>query len=334
MNKLMMSGAILLVAGLVQAGTVPELVNYQGRLTDESGTPLATADYALRFEVWSDPVAGTRVWGPLCFDLDTGGTPTDGHKFKVPVVQGYFNVVLDKDTGYDDCAGTTSEDPPAPVTDAFSEDSRYVEIAVWNDGTSAWESILPRQQVLSAPYAVSAERARNGVPPGTIVPYAGPGLPSGGWLLCNGAEVSRTEYDSLFAAIDTTWGSGNGTTTFNLPDLMTDGLFLRGGTPGVEQDDATALPTTPFETPPFGDAGRDGRHVHRWRGYWNHGGDGQTAKSRYWQTGDPLESTTCPSSQPCWNLSGNAGDHRHMITHGGDPETRPVNAAVRWIIKY
>lgn len=40
-----------------------------------------------------------------------------------------------------------------------------------------------------------------------------------GWLKANGAAVSRTAYASLFAAIGTTWGSGDGSTTFNLPDL-------------------------------------------------------------------------------------------------------------------
>jgi microcystin-dependent protein len=40
-----------------------------------------------------------------------------------------------------------------------------------------------------------------------------------GWLLCNGTAVSRTTYADLFTAIGTAWGAGNGTTTFNLPDL-------------------------------------------------------------------------------------------------------------------
>jgi hypothetical protein len=162
MKKLMMLGAILLVAGLVQAGSVPELVNYQGRLTDDDGDALATGDYALKFEVHTSPTADTRVWGPLCFDLDTTGTPTDGHKFKVPVVQGYFNVVLDMDTGYSDCKTTIYEDSPAPVTDAFLDESRYVEVAVgtWNGVDYDWAPILPRQQVLAAPYAVSADRSR------------------------------------------------------------------------------------------------------------------------------------------------------------------------------
>lgn len=44
------------------------------------------------------------------------------------------------------------------------------------------------------------------------------GAPAG-WLLCDGSAVSRTEYATLFAAIGTTWGAGDGSTTFNLPDL-------------------------------------------------------------------------------------------------------------------
>jgi microcystin-dependent protein len=40
-----------------------------------------------------------------------------------------------------------------------------------------------------------------------------------GWLLCNGAAVSRTTYADLFAVIGTTYGSGNGSTTFNIPDF-------------------------------------------------------------------------------------------------------------------
>ena len=48
-----------------------------------------------------------------------------------------------------------------------------------------------------------------------------------GWIICDGAAVSRTvTYDALFAVIGTTWGTGNGSSTFNLPDLR--GAFLRG----------------------------------------------------------------------------------------------------------
>ncbi len=43
--------------------------------------------------------------------------------------------------------------------------------------------------------------------------------PPQGWLLCQGQAVSRTTYAALFAQLGTTWGAGDGTTTFNLPDM-------------------------------------------------------------------------------------------------------------------
>ena len=59
----------------------------------------------------------------------------------------------------------------------------------------------------------------NTVPTGAIMPYAGiVGIPTG-WILCYGQAVSRSTYDTLFAAISTTYGVGDGSTTFNLPDL-------------------------------------------------------------------------------------------------------------------
>ncbi len=85
------------------------------------------------------------------------------------------------------------------------------------------------------------------VPPGTIIAYAGPlnympgesyddqYFPEGyngqgnipvGWLHCHGQAVSRTVYAALFAAIGTVYGSGDGSTTFNVPDFR--GSFLRG----------------------------------------------------------------------------------------------------------
>lgn len=56
------------------------------------------------------------------------------------------------------------------------------------------------------------------LPPGMVVPFAGSTAPEG-WLLCAGQAVSRTTYAALFAAIGTTYGVGDGSTTFNLPDL-------------------------------------------------------------------------------------------------------------------
>ena len=54
---------------------------------------------------------------------------------------------------------------------------------------------------------------------GTIVAYGGTTAPDG-WLLCDGSAVSRSEYPRLFAVIGTAFGAGDGSTTFNLPDLQ------------------------------------------------------------------------------------------------------------------
>lgn len=70
-------------------------------------------------------------------------------------------------------------------------------------------------------------------PPGMIIAFGAANAPTG-FLICNGAAISRTTYASLFAVIGTTWGTGDGSTTFNLPDLR--GVFLRGLDSGKGRD--------------------------------------------------------------------------------------------------
>jgi len=66
--------------------------------------------------------------------------------------------------------------------------------------------------------ASPAAAAESGVPIGTVVPYAGSTVPTG-WLMADGSAISRTTYSALFTAIGTTYGAGDGSTTFNLPSL-------------------------------------------------------------------------------------------------------------------
>lgn len=61
--------------------------------------------------------------------------------------------------------------------------------------------------------------------PASKIAYFARQTPPDGWLECNGAEVSRTQYARLFAAIGTIFGAGDGSTTFKLPDLR--GEFIR-----------------------------------------------------------------------------------------------------------
>ena len=92
----------------------------------------------------------------------------------------------------------------------------------------------------SVPYARVAGNAV-AMPAGTIVSYGGETIPEG-WLLCDGREVSRSEYANLYNAIKTVWGFGNNSTTFNLPDMR--GVFPRGvsGNSGKDADANTRVP--------------------------------------------------------------------------------------------
>ena len=108
---------MLSLLAVARAQTVPALVNYQGRLANPDGSPLPTADYTLTFNLFDATTNGARVWGPQMFDAAVA----QGHGARVPVVQGWFNVML----GPVDTNGVS-------LADAFNGTSRYVEVTVSN----------------------------------------------------------------------------------------------------------------------------------------------------------------------------------------------------------
>ena len=88
--------------------------------------------------------------------------------------------------------------------------------------------------------------AVNAVPLGTVSGFAGSAAPSG-WQLCYGQAISRTQYAGLFAVVSTTYGSGDGSTTFNVPDLrgrVVAGLDNMGGTDATRLSTSNTLGTT------------------------------------------------------------------------------------------
>lgn len=94
-----------------------------------------------------------------------------------------------------------------------------------------------------------------GVPAGMTMDYAGNTIPAG-YLLCDGSAVSRSTYSTLFAAIGTLWGVGDGSTTFNLPPAgivavgykSGDTDFNVVGNQGGEKTHTLTLPETPIHT--------------------------------------------------------------------------------------
>lgn len=106
---------------------------------------------------------------------------------------------------------------------------------------------------------------------GTVSVWAGATIPDG-YLLCDGSAISRTDYPILFSAIGTTWGPGDGSSTFNLPDLRN--RFLLGasathpaGQYGGASSIALSIPNLPPHNHPVVDPGHahtvtDPGHVH------------------------------------------------------------------------
>jgi microcystin-dependent protein len=176
----------------------------------------------------------------------------------------------------------------------------------------------------------------NLVPPGTVVAFAGPVVP-GGWLLCDGTKVERAKYPDLFSAIGTVHGSGDGASTFNLPDYR--GMFLRGVDmkAGRDPDAVTRMQAAvggnvgdvvgsveSFATgAPKSALGvsTEGAHMHNLVGGL-YKGSGASIGSFPGGTPFLLQASTTDVQ----------GAHGHTVT-GGDKETRPVNASVNYIIK-
>lgn len=100
-----------------------------------------------------------------------------------------------------------------------------------------------------ASYSYTVNTVRNSIAIGTIFLYGGTNPPPG-YLLCDGSAVSRTTYQDLFAMIGTTYGAGDSTTTFNLPNFQ-------GKMPaGVTNDPAGMVKA-------LGQTGGDFNHIHR-----------------------------------------------------------------------
>jgi microcystin-dependent protein len=83
-------------------------------------------------------------------------------------------------------------------------------------------------KIATTQFVAAALASASILPPGLYGMFAMTSIPSG-WLLCDGSAVSRSTYAALFGQIGTTYGAGDGSTTFNLPPAANNGAFLRAG---------------------------------------------------------------------------------------------------------
>jgi hypothetical protein len=191
-----------------------------------------------------------------------------------------------------------------------------------------------------------AHQAKASPPIGSVTAFAGP-LPATeaarkaweaniGWLLCDGRMIGGPEYQELRAALGKN----------NLPDFR--GYFLRGidvaidgkttsgrdkegiRLAGHQQSYLTALPRNPFQTGPQSDnpvyRRLDFKHEHVFV-------IGNGASASYFEGSIP-PGNRGPKPENQYPTRKVEGNHTHTVASGGDPETRPINAAVYWIIKF
>lgn len=179
---------------------VPTMVNHQGVVAVNGVRFSGTGQF--RFAVL-DRSSGLNLWTNDGTQLGASGAPTA--TVSLTVTDGIYNVRLG-DTGL-----THMTALPASL---FANSNTALRI--WfNDGTHGEYQLSPDHPLSSVPYALAAE---NGTPVGSVIATARSSAPAG-WLVCDGSAVSRTTYSALFAAIGTTYGAGDESTTFNLPDL-------------------------------------------------------------------------------------------------------------------
>lgn len=187
---------------------------------------------------------------------------------------------------------------------------------------------------------------RGFVPAGVVMPYAGITPPTG-FLICNGALVSRATYAALFAAIGTTYGAGDGTTTFGLPDLRqrfvlgmaAAGLGSTLGEVGGSIDHTHTGPSHTHTGPSHTHTGPShihtmGTHTHTGPSHTHSGGTlgtdteaahshtfsdtsgGPSSLSSEWNNGSVFSGASTSHTHSVSGTTSSGGSHAHLVTSG------------------
>jgi len=318
MKKILSISVVLFVT--TYGWSIPQAITYQGSLRENTGLP-ATGTHKIRFEVVES--SNNKVMWSMGSDVP------------ITVTNGLFSTTV-LPTGFDWGALT------APVLRVYIDD----------------EQLSPDQPVTSTVYAlmsqsivdnaITTSKIANGsvtaqkldasafgaaVPPGMTMAFAGSRIPAG-WLLCDGSAISRTTYPNLFAAIGVTWGIGDASTTFNLPDLRGRTLIGAGHGSGLSSRNlAQSLgeeshQLTVAEMPSHNHGITDPGHQHETaiggQGPWGSG------PARYPEVGGTgLYSVSSTLSSPVTtgvSVQNNGGDQPH--------NNMQPSAVINYIIKY
>ena len=199
--------SIALCFGLISIAQaqIPQVISYQGYLSDQNGAYTGTTSATLALFDGSSSV--TQVWSHLY--------PS------VTVSNGYYSILMDLSQNW---------------TNGVADFSKQFWLEVQING----KTLNPRVQMTAAPYAMNARRADTAnvalkiaheAPIGSIVAYGGTVfnltiLHSAGWYVCDGSQISIADYPDYQTAVGQIYGVSVDGKMVNLPDLR--GMFLRG----------------------------------------------------------------------------------------------------------
>lgn len=160
------------------AATIPQIINYQGVLTQKTGGSVPDGSYNIEFNIYDVTTGGTSLWKEKW----------DGTTSPVIVVGGVFNVML----------GAIN---PLPANFFAEHQYSYLGVKVGADS-----EMLPRQRIASVGYAFAAG---NGIPKGGIIMWSGlVNLVPDGWALCDGTNGTPNLLDRFIVGAGASYAIG------------------------------------------------------------------------------------------------------------------------------
>ncbi len=361
--------SVLLLIAVTAFTQTPQQFNYQAVVRNNSGTPVANnTPVTIRFTIHDGTAGGTTVYtetigttanqfGLVSWqigstaNLSTVNWSTGAKFFQVETDVNNSGTFTDMGTtkmasvpyalyAANGPAGTTGATGPTGVTgDTGPQGTAGIPGnpgatgPTGNNGVGVAGATGPTGAGVTGPTGPTGSDATNG-PVGAVTAFAGVVVPAG-WLICDGSAVSRTTYATLFTTIGNAWGNGDGVTTFNVPDLR--GRFLRGADSGAGRDPDAAGRTA---SNPGGNTGDNVGTL-----------ENEALKAHNHSITDPGHNHQSVNSDVVRNTggygtglgTGGLGPNTISMTsnttgitinNSTGSETRPVNAAVNFIIKY
>ena len=279
--------------------------SYQAVARNTDGQVKANENIEIQFSLLPGVFATQSVWA------ETHVATTDNY--------GVFNLTIGK--------GIKSGGTVSTYTEVdFSSAEFWLKVELKENGTF---QEISNTQLLSVPYAEVAGNAQP-APTGSIMPFAGSKdkIPSG-WVLCDGTELNRIDYATLYDVIGTNWGSGNNSTTFRVPDMR--GVFLRGVSDGKTNFDNDRNSRSSMYSGGNTNDNVGSFQAESFKSH-NHGG-GRHRHSIGFKLSGIIVDTGGGSDQSVVTGSTNTSYADDIVKASGGNETRPDNVYVYYIIK-